>query len=128
MHGAAVASAKLHLQPEFSALQEELRQKVLLAREVAAALGIHLIADDVTPIFMLPYEAAPQARAAARAFWDQGFYTCPVTYPAVPISHPGVRFTISRMNAPDDIRAFMKVAQRLQAPRFAGEAPSKLSA
>jgi len=128
MLGAAVASAKLHLQADFPALQDELREKVLLAREVAAELGIHLIADDVTPIFMLPYEAAPQARAAARAFWNQGFYTCPVTYPAVPISHPGVRFTISRMNAPDDIRAFMRVAQRLQAPRIASEATAKLSA
>jgi 7-keto-8-aminopelargonate synthetase-like enzyme len=117
MLGAAVASAKLHLQPEFGALQDELKQKVLLARDVGAELGIHLIADDVTPIFMLPYEAAPQARAATRAFWEAGFYVCPVTYPAVPISHPGVRFTISRTNAPDDIRAFMTVAQRLQAPR-----------
>lgn len=119
MLGAAVASAKLHLQPEFAALQDELQQKVLLAREVAAELGIHLIADDVTPIFMLPYEAAPQARAAVRAFWDEGFYVCPVTFPAVPISHPGVRFTICRMNGADDIRAFMRVARRLQAPRFA---------
>jgi 7-keto-8-aminopelargonate synthetase-like enzyme len=122
MLGAAVASARLHLQPEFAALQEELRQKVLFAREVAAEMGIHLIADDVTPIFMLPYEAAPQARGAARAFWDAGFYVCPVTFPAVPISHPGVRFTISRTNAEDDIRAFMTVAQRLQArPAGVGE-------
>jgi 7-keto-8-aminopelargonate synthetase-like enzyme len=117
MLGAAVASAKLHLQPELAAFQDELLQKVLLAREVAAELGIHLIADDVTPIFMLPYEAAPQARAAVRAFWNEGFYVCPVTYPAVPISHPGVRFTICRTNSADDIRAFMTVARRLQAPR-----------
>jgi 7-keto-8-aminopelargonate synthetase-like enzyme len=128
MLGAAVASAKLHLEPDFAALQDDLKQKVLLTREVAADLGIHLIADDVTPIFMLPYEAAPQARAAARAFWDEGFYVCPVTYPAVPISHPGVRFTVSRTNAPDDIRAFMTVAKRLQAPRFAKEATPRLSA
>jgi len=117
MLGAAVASAKLHLQPQLAAFQDELLQKVLLAREVAAELGIHLIADDVTPIFMLPYEAAPQARAAVRAFWNEGFYVCPVTYPAVPISHPGVRFTICRTNSADDIRAFMTVARRLQAPR-----------
>jgi 7-keto-8-aminopelargonate synthetase-like enzyme len=119
MLGAAVASAKLHAQPEFAALQDELKQKVLLAREVAAEMDVQLIADDVTPIFMLPYESAPQARAAVRAFWDEGFYVCPVTYPAVPISNPGVRFTISRTNSPDDIRALMTAAQRLQAPRSA---------
>jgi 7-keto-8-aminopelargonate synthetase-like enzyme len=128
MLGAAVASAKVHLQPDFVTLQADLKQKILLAREVAGELGIHLIADDITPIFMLPYEAAPQARTAARAFWDAGFYVCPVTFPAVPISHPGVRFTISRTNAPDDIRAFMAVAKRLQAPRFANEATPRLSA
>ncbi len=119
MLGAAVASAKLHAQPEFAALQRELAQKVLLARAIAAELGVHLIADDHTPIFMLPYESAPQARAAVRAFWDEGFYVCPVTYPAVPISNPGVRFTISRTNTPEDIRALMTAAQRLQAPRSA---------
>jgi 7-keto-8-aminopelargonate synthetase-like enzyme len=128
MLGAAVASARLHLAPDFGALQEELTEKILLARAVAAELGIQLIADDVTPIFMLPYEAAPQARAAVRAFWQEGFYVCPVTFPAVPISHPGIRFTISRTNAPDDIRAFMKVAQRLQAPRSAEESAPRLSA
>jgi len=124
MLGAAVASAKVHLQPDFASLQDDLGERVLFAREVAEQLGIQLIADDVTPIFMLPYESAPQARAATRAFWDHGFYVSPVTYPAVPISHPGVRFTISRTNSPDDIRAFMAVAQRLQAPSFAHAATS----
>jgi 7-keto-8-aminopelargonate synthetase-like enzyme len=121
MLGAAVASARLHLRPEFAGLQQELLDKVLFARHRAGQLGVELIADDVTPIFMLPYEAAAQARLAVRAFWDEGFYVCPVTYPAVPISHPGIRFTICRTNERDDIGAFLAVAKRLQAPRPADE-------
>jgi 7-keto-8-aminopelargonate synthetase-like enzyme len=114
MLGAAIASAKLHLDPAFAALQDELMEKIRFARALAAELAIELIADDVTPIFMLPYEAPTQTRLAARAFWNEGFYVCPVNYPPVPISHAGTRFTICRTNEPEDIRAFLTAAKRLQ--------------
>ena len=77
MLGAAVASAKLHLTPELGRLQTALLEKVRFARRLASDLGVEIIADDDTPIFMLPYDAAEDARAATRAFWEAGFYsTC----------------------------------------------------
>ena len=115
MLGAAVASAKLHITPGFAALQSELMDKILFTRNLASELGVEVIADDVTPIFMLPYETPAQGRLAARAFWNEGFYVCPVSYPAVPLGHPGIRFTICRTNQREDITAFLTAATRLQA-------------
>lgn len=117
MLGAAVASAKLHLTPELGRLQAEVLEKVRFARRLASDLGVEVIADDDTPIFMLPYDAAEDARAATRAFWEAGFYVCPVTFPAVPISNPGIRFTVCHTNEVDDIGAFLTTARRLQAPQ-----------
>ena len=135
MLGAAVASAKLHLTPQLGQLQSELLEKVLFARRLASDLGVEVIADDDTPIFMLPYDAPEDARAATRAFWEAGFYVCPVTFPAVPISNPGIRFTVCHTNELDDIRAFLSTARRLQAPpstraarpSAAGPQPSELT-
>jgi 7-keto-8-aminopelargonate synthetase-like enzyme len=114
MLGAAVASAKLHLKAEFTDLQTELMDKILFTRKLAAELGITLIAEDVSPIFMLPYDAPAQARAAARAFRRAGFYVCPVHFPAVPMSNPGIRFSISRTNELGDIEALLGSAVHLQ--------------
>ncbi len=114
MLGAAVASAKLHLKPEFTELQGELMAKIVFTRKLAAELGVTLIAKDISPIFMLPYDAPPQARAAARAFRSAGFYVCPVHFPAVPISNPGIRFSISRTNELGDIEALLGTAAHLQ--------------
>jgi 7-keto-8-aminopelargonate synthetase-like enzyme len=114
MLGAAVASAKLHLKPEFADLQAQLMEKVLFTRKLAAELGITLIAEDISPIFMLPYDAPAQARSAARAFRRAGFYVCPVHFPAVPMSNPGIRFSISRTNELADIEALLGNAVHLQ--------------
>ena len=38
---------------------------------------------------------------------DLGFYVCPSVFPAVPMNHPGIRFTITRHNDPADIDAFV---------------------
>jgi 7-keto-8-aminopelargonate synthetase-like enzyme len=114
MLGAAVASAKLHLKPEFADLQAQLMGKILFTRKLAADLGINLISEDISPIFMLPYEAPAQARAAGRAFRRAGFYVCPVHFPAVPMSNPGIRFSISRTNELADIEALLDNAVDLQ--------------
>ena len=119
MLGAAVASARLHVRPAFPGLQAELMERILFTRKMADKLGVRLIADDLTPIFMLPFDTLPEMKASARAFWGEGFYVCPVGFPAVPIGSPGIRFTVARTNQFEDIRAFLGAAARLQAPQRA---------
>lgn len=38
----------------------------------------------------------------------RGFYCCICVFPAVPMNRPGIRFTISRHNQPEDIHSFVE--------------------
>lgn len=49
-----------------------------------------------------------------RSFWDDGFYLCPVVFPALPINSPGMRFTITSTNEFADIEKFMLKARQVQ--------------
>ncbi len=51
---------------------------------------------------------------AARAFWSEGLYVCPVTFPAVPVNMPGIRVSIALHNELHDIERLMETALRLQ--------------
>lgn len=115
MLGAAVASARLHLSPELGRMQVALREKIDHARAQATQVGVNVVADDPTPIFQLPYDSSVDARQATHAFWKAGFYVCPVSFPAVPMSTPGIRFTVCASNELEDIRAFFDVAKRVDA-------------
>jgi 7-keto-8-aminopelargonate synthetase-like enzyme len=66
-------------------------------------MEVKCIAEDPTPIFFLPYDSAQSAAAAAKKFWEAGIYVCPVGFPAVPVSMPGIRFCISTLNETEDI-------------------------
>ena len=114
MLGAAVASTQLHLSPELACLQRELMQRILYTRDLAARMGVRFISQDATPIFFLAHDSPQAARAAARAFWSEGIYACPVNFPAVPVNMPGIRFSITLHNEPADIDKFMEAALRLQ--------------
>jgi 7-keto-8-aminopelargonate synthetase-like enzyme len=105
--GAAVASATLHLEDGFSAMQSELRERVAFARDALFSRGLTPATDDETPIFMLHYESATVAAKVVRAMLDRGFFCCPSTFPAVPINKPSIRFTVSRHNPFEDIEALI---------------------
>jgi 7-keto-8-aminopelargonate synthetase-like enzyme len=45
---------------------------------------------------------------------DLGFYCCAVTFPAVPVNRPGIRFTVCRHNLLEDIDAFVAALAQAQ--------------
>jgi 7-keto-8-aminopelargonate synthetase-like enzyme len=105
--GAGLASAKLHLSADFEVMQAELQQRVSYAREAAGAAGLELATCDPTPVLVLHYDNIPAAQGVVRGLREQGFFTCISTFPAVPMNKPSVRFTVSRHNSFDDIRALV---------------------
>ena len=107
MLGAAVASARLHNAPSFGALQEELAALIAHAWQAVGRRAIPLAGSDRTPIFMVPCDSAAIVFRTVSRLRQRGFYVCPSVFPAVPVNQPGIRFTITRHNAPAAIDAFI---------------------
>lgn len=106
--GAALASAGLHLRPEFEGMQAELYERIVLARTRLKQAGLSLATNDPTPILMIQYDSAPTAVASVQALRERGFYCCVSTFPAVPMNKPSIRLTLSRHNSMDDIDALVE--------------------
>jgi 7-keto-8-aminopelargonate synthetase-like enzyme len=106
--GAAVASAELHLSPEFAVMQRELSERMACTRAALARRGLTTATDAETPIFMIHYDSASCAAGVVYALRQRGFFCCPSTFPAVPMNKPSIRFTISRHNSFEDIEALIE--------------------
>ncbi|HXU80477.1 MAG TPA: aminotransferase class I/II-fold pyridoxal phosphate-dependent enzyme [Polyangia bacterium] len=117
--GAGLASAKLHLSPEFEAMQAELHDRVSCARGAAGAAGLELATDDPTPVLVLHYDNIPEAQRVVRGLRERGFFTCISAFPAVPMNKPSVRLTISRHNSYEHIRELVACLAELAGDRSA---------
>lgn len=102
--GCSLASAKLHLTPQFADMQAELHERVAFTRGLVSQAGLTLATDSEAPIFMVHYDSVPVAQGMVRALRERGFFVCVSTFPAVPVNKPSIRFTVSRHNSFDDIR------------------------
>jgi 7-keto-8-aminopelargonate synthetase-like enzyme len=107
MLGAAVASARLHLQPRFTDLQAEVAARIEHATTALERTSVHLAASARTPIFMVPCDSAGIVFRTVSALRELGFYVCPSVFPAVPVNQPGIRFTITRHNSDADVDQFV---------------------
>ena len=110
--GAALGSAKLHLQPEFAELQQGLARRIDRAHDLARDLGVTFCATDRTPIIFVRCGASSVTFALAQALSHEGFNACISVFPAVPLNQGGVRLTISLHNTFEDIEDMMGVLSR----------------
>lgn len=110
--GAALASAKLHLQPEFADLQQGLKRRIDHAHDLAGKLGVPFSVQDHTPVVFIRCGPASVTFALASALSDEGLYACISVYPAVPMDQSGLRFTLSLHNTLEDIEHLMGVLSR----------------
>lgn len=118
MLGAAVGSARLHLRPEFAALQAELRGRLSLALEAIEDAGLTLTTPACSPIFQAQCDSPRIAFRVAERMRERGFYCCICVFPAVPMNRPGIRFTVTRHNQPEDVAAFVSaLAETVQETR-----------
>ncbi|MDP9148774.1 MAG: aminotransferase class I/II-fold pyridoxal phosphate-dependent enzyme [Myxococcota bacterium] len=102
--GAAVASAKLHLDPGFSRLQQGLRERIDLVLSLATELEVPLVSQDATPIFFVRGGPSSVSFDIARGLRAQGLYVSASAFPAVAQNQSGIRFTVSLHNTEADIR------------------------
>jgi 7-keto-8-aminopelargonate synthetase-like enzyme len=126
MLGASVASAKLHLDPGFGALQAELGARLRAADAAITRYGLVVASKDATPIFMVQFDAAERARRAVRDMMARGFYCSVSTFPAVPMDRPSLRFTVSRHNDLNDVPRLVEALAEVAGRRI--ETPAAIAA
>jgi 7-keto-8-aminopelargonate synthetase-like enzyme len=112
MLGAALGSARLHLTEGFPSLQRELMAKIAHTARALERHDLMTSAPALSPIFQLQCDSARMTRAIVNRMRELGHYCCAVTFPAVPINRPGIRFTICRHNEEEDIDAFVGALAR----------------
>jgi 7-keto-8-aminopelargonate synthetase-like enzyme len=108
MLGAVLASAELHLRPDFADLQAALARRITLVQELGRELGVSFANDDPSPIFFVRCGAFETLFPLMQALLAHGMFVCPGGFPAVPKNQSGVRFSVSLHNTEDDIRLFMQ--------------------
>jgi 7-keto-8-aminopelargonate synthetase-like enzyme len=123
---AAVASAKLHLDPELPLLQQALVQRIQLTLDLAKKHDVPLMDTSVSPIFFIRCRSTEKTFSMMKRLRDEhGIYTCPSFFPVVPQRQAGVRITISLHNTAEDIADLVEglaaEAQRLGLAQGAGQ-------
>ena len=95
MMGAVSASAAIHLSPEISGLQADLRARVIHANTRLVAAGITPIAVNESPIIFLLCGLPRVAFGVAERLMQDGVYVNCSVFPTVPMRRAGIRFTLN---------------------------------
>src|SRR5690606_15305287 len=108
MLGAAVASASLHLSGEIEPLQAELQQRLEYARTCLKRHRLPFIMDSESPIFFVATGLPRVAYNLIDKLNKEGFYVNSGTFPAAPMTHGGVRFTLTRHHSEQQIDSLVQ--------------------
>lgn len=106
--GAATASAELHLSSEFKDIQQDLASKINYCSTLLSKLNLPQLSNSETPIFFLGLGQPKVAYNLVKRVMNEGFYVNVALFPGVPIKNSGFRFSISRHNGYEDIKALVE--------------------
>lgn len=105
---AALASAKIHLSDEIYEIQQDLADKVHYCNQLIRQTDLPLIQENVCPVHFIGAGVPAVAYNFARRIMNEGFYINAAIFPAVPVKNAGIRFTISRHNQKEEIKALVE--------------------
>ncbi len=103
MLGAAVASAELHLSPEFPAIQAELAALVAHTNLRLQESGLPQVEACDSPVFFIPLGLPRICANLTQRLLAEGMHVHMGTFPATPMRAGGLRFCIHRNITLDDI-------------------------
>lgn len=105
--GASIASADIHLSDELSELQAELMTRIDLVNRLDSESSLGLTDRSRTPLWFLEVGNLKQTMALFVEMRNAGFYLNVAGFPAVPMRHSGLRFTVTIKNSLDQIDAML---------------------
>ena len=109
---ASLASAKIHLSEEIYELQRDLADKITYCNELMAQTPLPLIKQNACPVHFIGTAVPAIAYKLGQRLIADGFYINVATFPVVPARNTGIRFSISRHNTREDIRALVAAMDR----------------
>ncbi|MFD0964780.1 aminotransferase class I/II-fold pyridoxal phosphate-dependent enzyme [Pseudofulvibacter geojedonensis] len=103
MLGAALASVNLHLDPNFSQKQEELKKLIEYTNNLLDQYQLPQFMKTESPLFFIPVGLPKFTSDIVNNMKKDGFYLNPASFPAVPMKKSGVRFMITSKLTKKDI-------------------------
>ncbi len=122
MLGAAVASARLHLDKDFELLQQRYAEHTQRCHEMLAATGLPTPSDPRSPVQFVEVGLPQKAQRIVKGLMDDGYFTNVAQFPAVPMKRAGVRFTLTLHQREEDLRGLIDSLARHH--EVASQAPS----
>jgi 7-keto-8-aminopelargonate synthetase-like enzyme len=111
MLGAAIASAKIHLTEEIYALQNKLKGKIELAKNIIKQYDLPLVSPSDSPIFYLGLGLPRVGYNMVKRLLKEGFFTNIGIFPAVPVKCTGLRLFITNGQTDADIKNVLDAFQ-----------------
>ncbi len=105
MLGAALASAAIHLSPEITTLQNELKEKIIHFNDALVNAGLPLYENNDTPIFFIKGGPLRFSYQLASRVAKEGYFLTVAQYPAVPLKRSGIRLSITRHHTKEELTA-----------------------
>jgi 7-keto-8-aminopelargonate synthetase-like enzyme len=105
--GACIASADIHLSGAVSELQDKLRAHIDYCNMLLKLNDIGTVTASSAPIFFVEIGSVGKTISAVSALIRRGYYVHAAAYPAVPRGKAGLRFNITCLHTPDQIRDFI---------------------
>ena len=115
--GAGIASALIHLSPEIGVLQDQLRARVALFDEQAAALGVEAVTQNRSPIRFIEVGSDEAAVALAKRLHGDGYFVNVSTFPAVARGRAGVRLMLTCQQTSEDVIGLVQSLARAGQPQ-----------
>jgi 7-keto-8-aminopelargonate synthetase-like enzyme len=105
---AAIASAKIHLSEEIYDLQNKLQEKIDFCNQLMRENKVPLVSESSSAIFFVACGLPKVAFNLVGRMINEGFYTNIASFPAVPETCSGVRFTMTNHITFEDIENLVK--------------------
>ena len=96
--GASIAAADILLSDELPDLQSELMKRIDLVNTMSSGMSLGLTDNSRTPLWFLEVGPLNKTMELFVAVRDAGFFLNVAGFPAVPLRHAGLRFTVTTKN------------------------------
>jgi 7-keto-8-aminopelargonate synthetase-like enzyme len=111
MLGASIASAKIHLSDEIYAIQEKLKARITLTRNVIDKYELPLVLPSSSPIFYIGLGLPRVGYNMVKRLLNEGFYTNIGIFPGVPVKCCGLRLAVTNGQTENDIENVLDAFQ-----------------